>query len=434
MMDRPTRTAARIATPLFAAFFGGGAHAATPGIDSGDTALIALASALVLFMTLPGLALFYGGLVRAKNFLSVLMHCFAIAALVSLLWWGVGYSLAFAPGSSWIGSLAHAGLTGLADVRAGLTIPENVFALYQMMFAIITPALIIGAFPERVRFGWLMLFSAGWLLIVYVPVAHWVWGGGWLAQAGVLDFAGGIVVHTTTGIAALVLALMIGPRKGFPSSMIPPHSPAMTMIGAGMLWVGWFGFNGGSALAANGNAGNALLATHLAASAAAITWALLEKVKIGKSTSVGLVTGAVAGLATVTPAAGYISPTAGVFMGVAGAAICFSAVLAIKQRLRIDDSLDVFAVHGIGGMAGSLLLAPLASTAFGGGGLAEGRNIAGQFGAQVLGVAATIVWTAALTYMLARIAGLIIPMRVDSEAEHDGLDLASHGERAYEFD
>lgn len=433
-MDRLIRTAAWLAMLLFATSFSAAAHAASPGIDSGDTAFIALSSALVLFMTLPGLALFYGGLVRAKNFLSVLMHCFAIAALVSLIWWGVGYSLAFAPGSAWIGSFAHIGLTGLADVRGGLGIPENVFALYEMMFAIITPALMVGAFPERVRFGWLMLFTAGWSLIVYVPVAHWVWGGGWLAQLGVLDFAGGIVVHTTAGIAAFILAIMIGPRKGFPASMIPPHSPAMTMIGAGMLWIGWFGFNGGSALAANGNAGNALLATHLAASAAAITWAVLEKVKIGKSTSVGLVTGAVAGLATVTPAAGYVSPTGGVVMGIAGAAVCFSAVLAIKRRWRIDDSLDVFAVHGIGGITGSLLLAPLASAVFGGIGLAEGQNIAGQFAAQALGVGATVVWTGVMTYVLARIAGLIIPMRVDSEAEHDGLDLASHGERAYEFD
>jgi len=402
--------------------------------DSGDTAFIIVASALVLFMTLPGLALFYGGLVRSKNFLSVLMQCFAIAALVSLLWLFGGYSLAFAPGTPWIGDLSGIGLSGMDGVRSGLTIPENIFALYQMMFAIITPALVIGAFPERVRFGWVMLFSAAWLLLVYIPSAHWIWGGGWMAGLGVLDFAGGIVVHTTAGISALVIALMIGRRRGFPQTMIPPHSPAMTMIGAGMLWVGWFGFNGGSALAAGAGAGNALLSTHLAASAAALAWALLEKIKIGKPTSVGLVTGAVAGLATVTPAAGYISPIGGVVCGIVGAVICFYAVLAVKQRWKVDDSLDVFAVHGVGGMTGSLLLAPLATTALGGVGLAEGRTIVDQLGAQALGVGVTAIWSAVATVIIAKLAALVVPMRVDAEAEHDGLDLSSHGERAYEFD
>jgi Amt family ammonium transporter len=403
-------------------------------IDSGDTAFIIVASALVLFMTLPGLALFYGGLVRAKNFLSILMQCFAIAALVSVLWLAGGYGLVFGTPTPWLGGLGQAGLIGLEGARAGLTIPENVFVFYQMMFAIITPALIIGAFPERVRFGWLMIFSAAWLLVVYIPVAHWVWGGGWLAGRGVLDFAGGIVVHTTAGISALVIALMIGRRRGFPQTMIPPHSPAMTMIGAGMLWVGWFGFNGGSALAANAAAGSALLATHLSASAAALAWALLERIKIGKATSVGLVTGAVAGLATVTPAAGYVSPLGGALCGLAGAGCCFAAVLTIKQRFRIDDSLDVFAVHGVGGMLGSLLVAPLAATALGGVGLPAGRGIGDQLAAQGIGVGVTILWSAVASYALARLAALIVPMRVDAEAEHDGLDIASHGERAYEFD
>jgi Amt family ammonium transporter len=415
--------------------FAGAAQAAAPAeINSGDTALLIAASALVLFMTLPGLALFYGGLVRAKNFLSVLMHCFAIAALASVLWFAGAYGLAFGTGNRWIGGLAEVGLTRLHDVRSGLTVPENVFALYQMMFAVITPALIVGAFPERIRFGWLMIFSGAWLLLVYVPVAHWIWGGGWLAQHGVLDFAGGLVVHTTAGISALVLALMIGPRRGFPASMIPPHSPAMTMIGAGMLWVGWFGFNGGSALAANAQAGDALIATHLAASAAALTWVLLEKIKIGKPTSIGFVTGAIAGLATVTPAAGYISPAGGVAMGVIAGVVCFGAVLLIKQRWRIDDSLDVFAIHGVGGIIGSLLLAGFASSALGGSGIIDERGIGGQFHAQILGLAVTIIWSALFTYIIARIAALFIPMRVDSEAEHDGLDLSSHGERAYEFD
>lgn len=435
-MGRNLPRAAHCAAWLGLVSVGGPLQAALPAteVDSGDTALLFAASALVLFMTLPGLALFYGGLVRAKNFLSVLMQCFSIAALVSILWFAGGYGLAFGTGGPWLGDLAAAGLGGLQGVRAGLAVPENMFALYQMMFAIITPALIIGAFPERVRFGWLMLFSGLWLLLVYVPVAHWIWGGGWLAQRGVLDFAGGIVVHTTAGISALVIALMIGPRRGFPATMIPPHNPAMTMAGAAMLWVGWFGFNGGSALAANAQAGDASLATHLAASSAALTWALAERIKVGKATSVGLVTGAVAGLATVTPAAGFISPAGGVAIGIAAALVCFAAVLTIKQRWRIDDSLDVFAVHGIGGITGSLLLAPFANVALGGNGVAGERTIVEQLGVQALGVVVAVIWTAALTFAIARAAGLIVPMRVDSEAEHDGLDLSSHGERAYDLE
>lgn len=393
-------------------------------VDTGDTAFVIVASALVLFMTLPGLAMFYGGLVRARNFLSVLMQCFAIAAMVSLLWFAVGYSLTFSGEGRWIGDLSTAGLAGLAPVRSGLTIPENVFALYQMTFAIITPALIIGAFPERVRFGWVMIFSALWLMLVYVPVAHWVWGGGWMAQFGVRDFAGGIVVHTTAGISALVLAIMIGPRRGFPQQALLPHSPAMTMIGAGMLWVGWFGFNGGSALAANAGAGGALLATHLAASTAACTWIALEWKKFGKCTSVGLVTGAVAGLATITPAAGFVTPLQAVIIGGMGAVICSWAVTAVKQRLKIDDSLDVFAVHGVGGMTGSLLLAVFSPAG----------NMAGALGAQAIGVGVTALWSVVATFVLAKLAGLAIPMRASTEGEHDGLDLTSHGERAYELD
>jgi Amt family ammonium transporter len=410
---------------------------ATPdgtGVDSGDTALLFAASALVLFMTLPGLALFYGGLVRAKNLLSVLMHCFAIAALISILWFAGGYSLAFSAGGPYLGGLDNAGLYHLQAARSGFTVPENVFALYQMMFAIITPALIVGAFPERVRFGWLLLFSGAWLLLVYVPVAHWIWGGGWLGQRGVLDFAGGMVVHTTAGISALILAIMIGSRRGFPQALTPPHNPALTMMGAGMLWVGWFGFNGGSALAANGVAGDALMATHLAAAAAALTWSLLERWKLGKATSVGFVTGAVGGLATVTPAAGYVAASGGVALGIAAAIVCFGAVLLIKQRWRVDDSLDVFAIHGVGGMLGSLLLAVLASEAWGGNGSAGFRPIGEQLGAQALGVGVTVIWSAVFTFVIARAAALLVPMRVDAEAEHDGLDLSSHGERAYEFD
>jgi ammonium transporter, Amt family len=412
------------------------AHAAgqAPTLDKADSLLLIVSSALVLFMTLPGLALFYGGLVRAKNFLSVLMHCFALAALASIAWYAVGYSLAFRGAGPFIGDLTAAGLAGLHGLRSGTGIPENIFALYQMMFAVITPALIVGAFPERVRFGWLMLFSALWLMLVYVPVAHWIWGGGWLAAWGVEDFAGGIVVHTTAGLAALVLAIVIGARKGFPHAMIPPHSPAMTMIGAGMLWVGWFGFNGGSALAADASAGDALLATHLAACAAALTWAGLESWKIGKPTSIGLVTGAVAGLATITPAAGYVAPSAAIVFGVAGALICFVAVLAMKHHWKIDDSLDVFAVHGVGGMLGSLLLAPFAAKALGGAGLPGGHSIGQQFLIQAAAVAVVALWSAVVTVAVARLAALVTTMRVDAEQEHDGLDLSLHGERAYEFD
>ncbi len=402
--------------------------------NGGDTAFLLLCSALVLFMTLPGLGLFYGGLVRSKNMLSVLMHCFALAAAMSLIWFACGYSLVFTTGTPWLGDFSRAWLGNMDKVRSGLTIPENVFALYQMTFAVITPALIVGAFPERVRFGWMMLFSALWMFVVYIPVAHWIWGGGWMAQRGVMDFAGGIVVHTTAGISALVLAILIGKRKGFPQHMIQPHSPALTMVGAGMLWVGWFGFNGGSALAATDVAGSALLATHLAASSAALVWGLLEWIKIRKATSVGLVTGAIAGLATITPCAGYVSPAAAVLIGTAGTLICFGAVLAMKQKWKIDDSLDVFAVHGVGGMTGSLLLAFFASPLLGGRGLAAGLDIGDQFGAQVLGVAVTALWSAIATFVLAKLAALAIPMRVDAEAEHDGLDVTSHGERAYEFD
>ncbi|TZG29289.1 ammonium transporter [Sphingomonas montanisoli] len=424
------RTTSRIGAILCAVMAGAG-HAAT--VDKADTALLISSSALVLFMTLPGLALFYGGLVRAKNFLSVLMHCFALTGLASLLWYAGAYSLVFRGDGAWIGDLSAMGLANLAPVRDGLAVPENIFALYQMTFAVITPALIVGAFPERVRFGWMMLFSALWIVLVYVPAAHWIWGNGWLAAMGVRDFAGGIVVHTTAGISALVLAMMIGPRRGFPQSLIPPHSAAMTMIGAGMLWVGWFGFNGGSALVADGTAGNALLATHLAASAAALTWAAIEKVKIGKPTSIGLVTGAIAGLATITPAAGWVSPTAAVALGVAGSLVCFVAVMLVKHRWKIDDSLDVFAVHGVGGMLGSLLLAVLAQPALGGTSPA-GLDVPSQLGVQALAVAVVAVFSAVLTWVIAFVAGLFLPMRVDAEAEHDGLDLSLHGERAYEFD
>jgi ammonium transporter, Amt family len=399
---------------------------------AGDVAWVLTASALVLFMTLPGLALFYGGLVRARNLLSVLMHCFAICSIVSLLWAVIGYSLVFAPGGPLIGGTGKAFLAGLLPALPDNGLPEAAVVLFQMTFAIITPALIIGAFPERVSFPFLLLFVAGWVLIVYVPVAHWVWGQGWLAASGTIDFAGGIVVHTTAGVSALVMALLIGPRRGFPDSLLPPHSPGLTMAGAGMLWVGWFGFNGGSALAANATAGMAILATHLAACAAALTWMAIEWARLGKPTSVGLVTGCVAGLATITPASGYVGPMGAIAIGVAGGALCLLVTGWLKQRLRIDDTLDVFAVHGIGGMLGSLLVAFFAAASLGGVGYAEGMTLPRQLGAQLLGIAAGALWSAAATFALAKLIAVVAPLRVGADIEEEGLDLATHGERAYE--
>lgn len=410
------------------------AQAQTLVPDSGDTAWILTSSALVLFMTLPGLALFYGGLVRARNLLSVMMHCFAVAALASLLWGLVGYSLAFAPGTPWIGGALNVGLTNLALLRDAMTIPESAFVLFQMVFAVITPALMIGTFVERVRFAWLLPFSALWSLIVYAPVAHWIWGGGWLAELGTLDFAGGIVVHTTAGISSLVIALLIGRRNGFPHSLILPHSPALTMVGAGMLWVGWFGFNGGSALGAGDSAASAILNTHFAAAAAALAWIAAERVKLGKPTTVGIATGAIAGLATITPAAGMVGPMGAMVIGALGGFTCFWAVILIRRVLKIDDSLDVFAVHGIGGMLGSLLLAPFASRALGGAGYDDGLTVASQFVAQIVGVSAVALWSAVATLVLSLIVSAFAPMRVSLDAEREGLDISSHGERAWEFD
>ena len=328
--------------------------AAAGSVPSGDIAWVLGASALVLLMTLPGLALFYGGLVRARNLLSVVMHCFAVCCVVSILWALGGYSLAFAPGGPLLGDLSRAFLHGLLPAMPGSGLPEALIVLFQMTFALITPALIVGAFPERVDFRFLLLFVASWLLVVYVPVAHWVWGRGWLAALGTIDFAGGIVVHTTAGVSALVVALIVGPRRGFPRELALPHSPGLTMAGAGMLWVGWFGFNGGSALAANQTAVMAILATQLAASAAALTWMALEWLRFGKPTSVGLVTGCVAGLATITPASGFVGPMGALAIGLLGGAACLFATSFIKARLRIDDTLDVFPCHGVGGMVGMI--------------------------------------------------------------------------------
>lgn len=413
-----------------------GAEGAVDVADSGDTAWILTSSALVLLMTLPGLSLFYGGLVRAKNFLSVMLQCGAVAAAASLLWIMVGYTLAFGEaGAGWLGAGNAWMLINLGNVRSGYAISESTFALFQMCFAAITPALMVGAWVDRARFGWVMGFCALWSLIVYAPAAHWIWGGGWLAtKLGTLDFAGGIVVHTTAGVSALVVALLLGKRQGFPKTLMLPHSPSLTMLGAGLLWVGWFGFNGGSAVAANDDAATAIINTHTAAAAAALVWILIERFVVGKATSVGFATGAIAGLATVTPAAGMISPGAALLFGAIAAGVCFPMIQLVKQKLEIDDSLDVFAVHGIGGMTGSILLAVFLSPSLGGTGYAEGMTMLSQLGGQVVGVGVVAVWSIFASVVIALAVSLIVPMRVSEDEEREGLDISSHGERAWEMD
>lgn len=407
--------------------------------DSGDTAWVLTASALVLMMTLPGLALFYGGLVRTKNFLSVLIQCGAITAVVSVLWIVIGYSLAFSTtGGAYIGNTQNLLFNNMfVAMREGQTIGELSFGLFQMTFAIITPALIVGAWVERARFGWVVAFSALWSLLVYVPVARWVWGGGFLFDEGAIDFAGGIVVHTTAGVSALVVALMLGKRIGFPKTLMLPHSPALTVAGAGLLWVGWFGFNGGSALAANDEgAATAIIVTHLAASVAACVWMLIEKIKVGKATAVGFATGAVAGLATITPAAGSVGPIGAIILGLLAGSVCFYAVSLVKKTLQIDDSLDVFAVHGVGGILGSILLAILASDNpfIGGRGYAEGMTMASQLWAQVKAVGIVAAYSAVVTLIVGYMVSMVLPMRVSDDQERDGLDISSHGERAWDLD
>ncbi len=414
--------ASLVASPVFAA---------DSAIDSGDTAWVLTATALVLLMTLPGLALFYAGLVQSKNIVSVLMHHFAIAALMSILWVIAGYSLAFSGNGAWVGDIANSFMSNITLDSASGTIPESVFAAFQMTFAIITPALIIGAYVERMKFAAILLFSAIWLLVVYAPVTHWVWGGGILAEWGVLDFAGGIVVHATAGTAALVCALVVGKRRGFPTSVQPPHSPVLTMIGASMLWIGWFGFNGGSALSAGNSAGMALLVTHIAAATASLVWMFIEWFRFGRPSLVGIVTGMVAGLATVTPASGFIGIPGGLILGFAGGIACYAAVDLIRVRLKIDDSLDVFAVHGVGGILGSLLVAYLALPAFGGLGLADGVTAGSQFMVQLSSVAITVLWTGIASYVILKVIGAVIGLRVDQQDEIEGLDLSQHGERGY---
>tara|TARA_R110002033_G_scaffold9794_7_gene32057 strand:- start:1780 stop:3096 length:1317 start_codon:yes stop_codon:yes gene_type:complete len=403
--------------------------------NSGDTAWILTSSALVLLMTLPGLALFYGGLVRAKNFLSVLIQCMAVAGICSVLWIIVGYTLAFGGVTNgFLGNGLNWMLGNLGNVREGTAVPESAFAMFQMTFAVITPALMIGAWVERARFGWVVAFCALWLLVVYAPVTHWVWGGGWLSQLGVLDFAGGIVVHTTAGVSALVVAIMLGKRMGWPRTLMLPHSPALTVAGGAMLWVGWFGFNGGSALTATDDAAAAIINTHIAASMAALVWILIEKFKVGKPTAVGVATGAIAGLATITPAAGFVGPGASIIIGAAASTVCFMAVGLVKNGFKIDDSLDVFAVHGVGGILGSLMLALFIGTGFGGTGYSEGMAFGSQFVAQLIGVGAVAIWSAVATAILGFGISFILPMRVSEDDERDGLDISNHGERAWDFD
>jgi len=401
-----------------------------PILDTGDTAWILTSTALVLFMSLPGLALFYGGLVRSKNYLSVLMKVYGIAAVASLVWVTAGYSIAFgnsieAGGNGWWGGLDNLFLSNLGRGDMYDSIPESVFLAFQMTFAVITPGLIVGAFVERAKFATVMVFTALWLLIVYAPVTNWIWGGGWLAEKNVVDFAGGLVVHATAGISALVYVLMLGKRKGFPGDIEPPHRPATVMIGAAMLWVGWFGFNGGSALGANGDAGMALLVTHIAASMGTLSWIVLESFQSKKPTLVGAATGTIAGLATVTPAAGVLGPAGAMLIGLIGGVICYGAVALIRVRLKIDDSLDVFAVHGVGGILGILSLPFLSHAALGGTG-------DGDFLVQLTGTAAVVAWSAVATAVILFVLKLVMGLRVDDEAEYTGLDLALHGETAYD--
>jgi len=402
-------------------------------LNTGDTAWILTSTVLVLFMTIPGLALFYGGLVRSKNVLSVLMQCFAITCMVSVMWLVFVYGLAFGDGGSmnkWIGNLDQLMLGGIARDSMIGTIPETVFSMFQLTFAIITPALIVGAFAERMKFSAMLWFSAIWLVVVYAPVTHWVWGGGWLGDMGLLDFAGGTVVHVNAGVAALVAALVLGPRKGFGKTPMPPHNLTMTVIGAAMLWVGWFGFNAGSALAANGDAGMAMLVTHISAAAGSLAWMAMEWIRHGKPSVLGIVTGMVAGLGTITPASGSVGPVGGLIIGLSAGVICYTATSFIKRTLKIDDSLDVFPVHGVGCILGTMLAGVFVAI-LGGAGLAEGMTMGGQVWVQFVGVAATLVYAGIGTWIILKIVDVIIGLRVTEDEETEGLDIALHDETGY---
>jgi Amt family ammonium transporter len=403
------------------------------GLDSGDTAWLLTSTALVLFMTIPGLALFYSGLVRAKNTLSVLMQCFAITCLMSLLWMFAGYGLAFGDGGAW-NNFIGSGNIMLADVtRVGMSgaVPETVFIMFQMTFAVITPALIVGGFAERMKFSAVLVFSTLWMFVVYVPVCHWVWGGGWLAQMGLLDFAGGTVVHINAGVAAIIAAMVLGKRKGFPNSAMPPHNLTMTVTGAAMLWVGWFGFNAGSAVAANGDAGMAMLVTHISAAAGSLAWMCVEWVKHGKPSVLGIVTGMVAGLGTITPASGYVGPTGALVIGISAGIVCYYSTQYIKRTLKIDDSLDVFPVHGVGGILGTILAGVFVAEQFGGIGYAEGVTMSSQLTVQLYGVLATTFWCGIMTLVLLLLTKKLVGLRITEDQENVGLDVSEHDERGY---
>lgn len=405
-------------------------------INQANTAWILTSTVLVLFMTIPGLSLFYAGLVRSKNVLSVLMQCFVITCLVSILWLIGVYSLAFSDGGSvqgFIGGFSKAFLRHLEMDSLVGDIPETVFFMFQMTFAIITPALIIGAFAERMKFSAMVLFSALWLIIVYAPVCHWVWGRGWLSSMGFLDFAGGAVVHITAGVSALVTALVLGPRRGFPGIAMPPHNMTMTVTGAGMLWVGWFGFNAGSALAADSSAGMAMLVTHTSAASGALVWMFIEWIRYGKPSVLGIVTGMVAGLGTITPASGFVGPGGALLIGALAGFVCYFATQMIKNKFKIDDSLDVFPVHGVGGILGTFLTGILVSSSFGGIGLAEGVSMGQQIGVQLIGIGATIVWSALASYLILKLIESLLGLRVGTEDEIEGLDIVLHEESGYKL-
>ncbi len=402
-------------------------------LNGADTAWILTSTALVLFMTIPGLALFYAGMVRSKNVLSVLMQCFSITCLASLVWFAYGYNLAFGDGGSmnqWIGSFGDLFMSNVGRDSMSGTIPETVFAMFQMTFAIITPALIVGGFAERMKFSAMLWFTAIWLTVVYAPVCHWVWGGGWLSDMGLLDFAGGTVVHINAGVGAVVAALVLGNRKGFQTTAMPPHNLTLTVAGAAMLWVGWFGFNAGSALAANGDAGMAMLVTHIGAAAGSLAWMTMEWVRHGKPSVLGIVTGMVAGLGTITPASGYVGPTAALIIGLTAGVVCYFATGFIKNILKIDDSLDVFPVHGVGGVLGTLCAGLFVGT-LGGVGLAEGMTTGGQMWVQFIGAAATFVWCAMATWIILKVIDAVIGLRVTEDEETEGLDIVLHDETGY---
>jgi ammonium transporter, Amt family len=421
----------RILTALLATHGPLALAAEAPKIDAANTAWMLTATVLVLFMTLPGLALFYAGLVRTKNVLSVLMQCISIACVATLAWLVVGYSLAFGAGNAWLGGLGKAFFAGIDATTVKGSIPETVFAMYQLTFAIITPALVVGAYAERVRFGAMLGFSLAWLLLVYCPVAHWVWGDGWLQRMGLMDFAGGTVVHLNAGIAALVCALVLGRRRGFPDTAMPPHNMTMAVTGACLLWVGWFGFNAGSALAADGSAGMAMLVTHIGAATGSLAWLACEWLRYGKPSVLGIVTGMVAGLGTITPAAGFVGPIGALAIGAAAGVVCFFATSYMKRALAIDDSLDVFPVHGVGGILGTLLTGVFVSAAFNGAGYPAGVTMGQQVGIQLLGIAAVGAYSAALTWILLKLVDAVAGLRVAGEEETEGLDTVLHNEKGY---